>query len=156
MISRRRLQVWFVVVGVAILGALWWLMARTDPPGGRGLLILDVPADVTVTVETRALRPCHDEYRPHRGCSATPTPGFSRRYAWSVLRARPVEVTATRGTTTTSTTVTAPVEGPTPHLVLAETFSWRVVGGTRMDGDDAVFVDDSGRVVGPAGPSEPD
>jgi hypothetical protein len=154
--QRRRLQVWFVVLGVPLLVAIGWLLRQSDPPGGRGLLILDVPADITVTVEGRALRPCKDEYRPHGGCTATPTPGFSRRYAWSVLRARPVEVTASRGTATTSTTVTAPAEGPTPHLVLGESFSWRVVGGTRMDGDDAVFVDDAGRVIGPAGPSEPD
>lgn len=156
MFDRRRLQAWFVVVGVPLLAALGWLIGRSDPPGGRGLLIVDVPADVTVTIEGRDLRPCKDEYRPHGGCSPTPTPGFSRRYAWSVLRSRPVEVIASRGTSRATTAITAPLEGPTPHLLLSDDFSWRVVGGTRMDGDDAVFVDANGTVIGPAGPSEPD
>ena len=155
MLGRRRLA-FLILVAVPLLGLLAWLLVPAGHPGERGLLIVDVPADVAVTIEGRALRPCRDEYRPHGGCSATPTPGFSRRYAWMVRRTQPVEVVASRGTARTTTTITAPLEGPTPHLLLAEDFSWRVVGGTRIDGDHAVFVDNSGQVVGPAGPSEPD
>jgi hypothetical protein len=155
MIGRRRLA-WLILVAVPLLGLLAWLLVPAGAPGERGLLIVDVPADVTVTIEGRTLRPCTDEYRPHGGCSATPTPGFSRRYARAVRRTHPVEVVASRGTARTTTTITAPLEGSTPHLLLAEDFSWRAVGGTRIDGDHAVFVDNSGQVVGPAGPSEPD
>jgi hypothetical protein len=156
MIDRRRGMAWFVFLGVPIFALMGWLISRlSNAP--HGLLILDVPADVAVSVEGRALRPCKDEYRPHDGCTATATPGFSRRYAWSLLRERPVEVVASRGPHRTNTTITAPAEGPTPHLIFDDTaFSWRVVGGTRMEGKNAVFVDDQGRVVGPAGPSEPD
>jgi hypothetical protein len=155
-IDRHRGLAWFVFVGLPSLALVGWSMTRAANPA-RGLLILDVPADVAVTVEGRPLQPCKSEYRPHKGCHATPTPGLSRRYAWPLVRERAVEVVAARGPHRTTTTVTAPAEGPTPHLGFDDdTFSWRVVGGTRMEGNDAVFVDDQGRVVGPAGPSEPD
>lgn len=154
---RGRVTAVVLIVAVPLLAGIAWLLSRAEPDG-RGLLIIDVPADVAVSVGGRALRPCTDEFHPHGGCSDKPTPGFARRYRWSVIRGSTVDVVASRGTETTTTSVTAPPTGPTPHLRVDESpLAFHTVGGTTVDEKGtAHFVDNAGRVIGTAGPSEPD
>ena len=157
MIDRRRATAWFVFLGLPLFAVFVLFIVRASEKP-RVLLILDVPADVTVRIADRDLRPCKDEFQPHAGCNATPTPGFARRYQWTVARGHVARFVARRGNEEATTSMRAPLEGPTPHLrVDEEPLRLRAVGGTRIDDHGVItFVDDAGRVIGTAGPSEPD
>jgi len=142
-------MIWMVVLVMPLLAGLSWLLQRGERHG-RGLLILDVPADVAVRVGGRDLRPCADEFEPAVSCS--PVSAAARRYRWAVVRGQPIEVEGARAQAVAKHVVAVPVQGPTPRLILeVEPFSWKVSGGTRMDGKVAVFVDDAGAVTGPVG-----
>lgn len=149
---RRRMTIWFVLLGVPLFVALGFVMRRAEPHG-RGLLLADVPSDVSVAVGDDVLRPCADEYRPLEGCNPALAPGASRRYRWSVVRGAPIAVWAHRAGESAKFDLLPPPEGPTPHLVLDEpSFEWRAPDGTKVDErGDALFVDAEGKVVGPAG-----
>jgi hypothetical protein len=114
--------------------------------------------DVDVVIDDRPVLRCTHEYQAPASCKKVAQPGWSRRYAWSVLRGQAVVVSASRGTQRVAPrTVPIGIDGPTPHLRLDDaSFQWVDIGGVTLDNDVAVFVDHDGGVVGPVGPSEPD
>jgi hypothetical protein len=155
--SRKVMTAWFAIVGIPAMVALGWLISRSDAHS-RSILVLDVPADVDVVIDDHPLKACVHEYRAPDSCKQAPRPGFSRRYAWSVIRGQPIVVSASRGAQRLAPrTIPIAVLGPTPHLRLDDvSFDWVDVGGVEVNHDGAVFVDHGGRVVGPVGPSDPD
>ena len=155
--SRKVMAAWFAVVGMLALVAIGWLISPSEAHG-RGLIVLDVPADVDVAIDDHALKACVHEYRAPDSCKQAPRPGFSRRYAWSAIRGQPIVVSASRGAQRLAPrTISIAILGPTPHLRLDDvSFDWVDVGGVEVSRDGAVFVDHAGRVVGPVGPSDPD
>jgi hypothetical protein len=144
--------IWFVVLAVPLMTVIALVFRRSEPHG-RGLLVADVPSDVSVAVGNDVLRPCKDEFQPPDSCNPALAPGATRRYRWAVIRGRPIEVWAHRAGGSARFALNPPAEGPTPHLVLDEAaFAWRSPDGTRLDeGNKAVFVDDEGRVLGRVG-----
>jgi len=153
---RKKATLAFVFVGLPVLAGIAWLMASTEPHG-RGYLMLDVPADVDVSIGGHALRRCADEFEPPASCKDEPTPGWSRRFVWSVPRGQAIDVIAVRGARRAASSPMVSAEGPTPHLRFDdETFAWVDLGGVIMKGKTAYFVDKAGVEMGLVGHSEPD
>jgi hypothetical protein len=157
MMSRKVMTAWFAVVGIPLIAGMGWIISRSESHG-RSMIILDVPSDIDVVIDDRPLLRCTHEYRAPESCKKVSQPGWSRRYAWSVIRGQTVVVSASRGTKRVAPrTVPISIDGPTPHLRLDDaTFEWVDVGGVRIDNGVATFVDHDGRAIGIAGPSEPD
>lgn len=146
---------YFAFIALPLLAVFVWALTRGEPPG-RGLVIIDVPADVTVVIDERPLKPCAHEYQAPKSCKVEPRPGFSRRYGYEAYRDTDLHIEAKRGVAVVATDVH--VDAPAPHLRFdGEAMAWINLGGVRViDGKNAVFVDTAGNDVGPVGPSEPD
>ena len=134
---------------------VWWLSGQETP--GRGLVVLDVPADVTVVIDERPLKPCAHEYKAPKSCRPEPRPGFSRRYAYEAYRDTDLHIEAKRGAAVVAIDVHVDATAPAPHLRFdGQMMGWIDLGGVRVTNNVAEFVDKEGQVVGPVGPSEPD
>jgi hypothetical protein len=157
MVNRRQVRAsYFVFIGLPLLGFFVYFLTRGDPQG-RGLVIIDAPADVTVTIDERPLLPCKHEYNAPTSCKVEPQPGFARRYGYEAYRDTTLHIVASRGSLKATIDAHVDATAPAPHLRLdGDAFAWVDVGGVRVTNGKAFFVDKNGAVVGPVGDSEPD